>query len=48
MSQSGASVRRLPFVSVPEWDISQQEISEWRQTPGTRFAAFTAECIADG
>jgi|SRR5579862_9278825 len=48
MPQSGACVRRLPFLSVPAWDISQEEISEWKQTPGTRFAAFTAECIRDG
>lgn len=31
-----------------EWDISEEEISEWKRTPGMGFAAFTAECIRDG
>jgi hypothetical protein len=48
MPESGAAVRRLPFLSVPAWDISDEEISEWKQTPGMRFAAYTAECIRDG
>ena len=47
-SEPGASVRRLPFLSVPAWDISDEEISEWKQVPGMRFAAYTAECIRDG
>jgi hypothetical protein len=45
---SAATVRRLPFLSAPAWDISDEEIAEWKQTPGMRFAAFTAECIRDG
>jgi hypothetical protein len=46
--QPGGMVRRLPFLSVPAWDISDEEIGEWKQTPGLRFAAYTAECIRDG
>lgn len=46
--ESGGTVRRLPFLSLPEWDISDEEIGEWKQTPGLRFAAYTAECIRDG
>lgn len=38
----------MPFLSVPAWDISNEEISEWKKTPGMRFAAYTAECIRDG
>jgi hypothetical protein len=30
------------------WDISDEEISDWKQAPGMRFAAYTAECIRDG
>jgi hypothetical protein len=48
MPESGAAVRRLPYLSVPAWDISDEEISEWKQTAGLRFAAYTAECIRDG
>lgn len=44
----GATVRRLPFLSVPAWDISDEEISEWRETPGKRLAALAAERIRDG
>ena len=47
MSESGAPVPRPLFLSVPTWDISDEEISEWKQT-GRRFAAYTAECIRDG
>lgn len=47
MPKSAAAVRRLPFLSVPTWDLSDEEISEWKQT-GRRFAAYTAECIRDG
>jgi hypothetical protein len=39
---------RPQFLSVPVWDISDEEISEWSRTPGRRFAAYTAECIRDG
>jgi hypothetical protein len=46
--QSGRIVRHPPFLSVPAWDISDEEIGEWKQTPGLRFAAYTAECIRDG
>jgi hypothetical protein len=46
--EPGGTVRRLTFPSVPEWDISDEEIAEWKQTPGLRFAAYTAECIRDG
>jgi hypothetical protein len=46
--EPAAAVRRLPFLSVPAWDISDEEISEWKQTPGLYFAAYTAECIRDG
>ena len=38
----------MPFLSVPAWDISDEEISEWKKTPGMRLAAYTAECIRDG
>jgi hypothetical protein len=48
MTVSGATVRRLPFLSVPAWDLSDEEISEWKQMPSMRFAAYTAECIRDG
>jgi hypothetical protein len=48
MPESATTVRRLPFLSVPAWDISDEEISEWKQTPGLYFAAYTAECIRDG
>jgi hypothetical protein len=48
MPESAAAVRRLPFLSVPAWDLSDEEISEWKQTPGRYFAAYTAECIRDG
>jgi hypothetical protein len=48
MPESAAAARRLPFLSVPAWDISDEEIGEWKQTPGMRFAAYTAECIRDG
>ena len=48
MPDSGARARRLPFLSVPAWDLSDEEIGEWRQTPGMQFVAFTAECIRDG
>lgn len=43
-----APVRRPPFLSVPAWDISDEEISEWKRTQGMRLAAYTAECIRDG
>jgi hypothetical protein len=43
----GSTVTPL-FLSVPTWDLSDEEISEWKQTPGLRFAAYTAECIRDG
>lgn len=36
------------FLTAPAWDLSDEEISEWRQTPGRRFAGYTAECIRDG
>ena len=48
MPEQGATVRRMPFLSVPAWDISNEEISEWKKTPGMRLAAYTAECIRDG
>jgi hypothetical protein len=48
MSESAATVRRLPFLSVPAWDLSDEELGEWQRTPGMRLAAFTAECIRDG
>jgi hypothetical protein len=48
MPEPAATTRRLPFLSVPTWDLSDEEISEWKQTPGLRFAAYTAECIRDG
>lgn len=48
MPESAATVRRLPFLSDPTWDLSDEEISEWKQTPGLYFAAYTAECIRDG
>jgi hypothetical protein len=48
MPEPAATVRRLPFLSVPAWDISDEEIGEWKRTPGLRFAAYTAECIRDG
>jgi hypothetical protein len=46
--RSAATVRRLPSPSAPAWDISDEEIGEWKRTPGLRLAAFTAECIRDG
>ena len=46
--ESGGTVRCLPFLAVPAWDISDEEIGEWKRTPGLRFAAYTAECIRDG
>ena len=48
MSEPGATVGRMPFLSVPTWDISNEEIEEWKKTSGMYFAAFTAECIRDG
>jgi hypothetical protein len=45
---SGAGAVRPLFLSVPVWDISEDEISEWKQMPGRRLAAYTAECIRDG
>jgi hypothetical protein len=48
MPDSAAPVRRLPFLSDPAWDLSDEEINEWKQTPGLYFAAYTAECIRDG
>jgi hypothetical protein len=48
MPGSTAAVRRPPFLSVPAWDISLEEISEWNQTPGMGFTAYTAECIIKG
>jgi hypothetical protein len=48
MPESAAAVGREPFGSVPKRDISDEEIGEWKQTPGLRFAAYTAECIRDG
>lgn len=48
MPEPGPAVRRLPYLSVPAWDISDEEIREWKQTPGMRFAAYTAESIRDG
>lgn len=38
----------MPALETAMWDISDQEIREWKQTPGKRFAAYTAECIRDG
>lgn len=32
----------------PTWNISDEEISEWKRTPGRKLAAYTAECIRDG
>jgi hypothetical protein len=45
--EPGATVRRLPFLSVPAWDISDEEIAEWK-AGGRRFSAYTAERIRDG
>lgn len=38
----------MPYTETATWDISDEEIREWKQTPGKRFAAYTAECIRDG
>lgn len=48
MSESEAPLRHRPFLSVPAWDISDEEISEWKRTPGMGLAAFTAERIIGG
>lgn len=48
MPESELAVISHSSPSVPIWDITEEEIGEWRQTPGMRFAAFTAECIRDG
>lgn len=48
MPEPGPPARRRPFLSIPTWDISDEEIRDWKQTPGRRFAAYTAECIRDG
>lgn len=48
MPQPGPGARRRPFLSVPAWDLSEEEIREWKQTPGKQFAAYTAERIRDG
>jgi hypothetical protein len=39
---------RPQFLSVPTWDITDEEISEWRKTPGTGLAGLAAERIRDG
>src|ERR1700745_860942 len=46
--ESRATVHSLPFLSVPLWDISDEEISEGKRTPAVGFAAYAAECIRDG
>jgi hypothetical protein len=48
MAESEQAFKGLPFLSAPVWDISDEEIAEWRAAPGNRFLAFTAECIRDG
>jgi hypothetical protein len=48
MPESGATVRRPPFLSVPTWDISDEEIAEWMQAPAMQFIARTAEAIRNG
>jgi len=46
-SVSRGSTVTPPFLSAPVWDISDDEIDEWKRT-GKRFAAYTAERIRDG
>jgi len=48
MSESAATDRCPAFLSVPVWDISDEEISEWKRTPGLVFAGYTAAHIRDG
>jgi hypothetical protein len=47
----GSTVTPL-FRSVPAWDITDEEISEWQQSrsgiPGVRFAGHMAAAIRDG
>jgi len=45
--ESAAPVHHPRFLSVPVWDISEEEISEWKQA-GRGLAAYTAECIRNG
>jgi (2Fe-2S) ferredoxin len=37
-----------PYLSVPVWDVSDEEIAEWRKSKGLIIVAYTAECIRDG
>lgn len=48
MPVPGDNVRHLPFLSVPTWDISDEEIEEWKQDNGHRLVALVAERIRDG
>jgi hypothetical protein len=46
MSEKGKN--RPQFLSVPTWDISDEEISEWKKAPETGLAGLAAERIRDG
>jgi len=48
MPESGPSVPCQPFLSVPTWDITDEEISEWSKTPSKGLAGLAAERIRDG
>lgn len=39
---------RYPALSLPVWDISDDEITEWSKTIGTGLAGLAAERIRDG
>jgi hypothetical protein len=43
----GVSTVTALFPSV-QWDITDEEISEWKRSPGMILAGYTAECIKNG
>lgn len=47
MPKSGAAAPHPPFLSVPTWDICDEEIDEWRAR-GLLLSAYIARRISDG
>jgi hypothetical protein len=52
MSEPGSSADRPQFLSVPVWDITDEEIEEWKHScsgvAGLRMAGYIAAAIRDG
>ncbi|HEX4831441.1 MAG TPA: hypothetical protein VH478_10150 [Trebonia sp.] len=47
-AREGTVTPLRPVSPLPAWDITNEEIEEWRQTPRLGLVALTAERIRDG